>query len=130
MKFEKFIKTEKLPDSMCLDSGTMICHYEDGIDTIDVEVRGYVNVDYKGETYRHHSDMPKELQEMFADGSAYFDDNIFINESNWYEVSFNFDEEYDVAEIDGMDVADLEEYCKSCMALFRANQCERTITEC
>lgn len=121
MKFEKFIDVEKLPDSMCFDSCTDICHYEDGDDTIDIVVRGYVNVEYNGETYRHYSDMPKELQNMFSDGSAYNNDNVIINENNWYEVFYNWDEQYAVAEIDGEDTANLEEYCKDCMELFRTH---------
>ena len=121
MRFEDFIDVERLPDSMCFDSGTDICHYEDGDDTIDIEVRGHVKVDYNGETYRHYSDMPDELQKMFADGSAYDNDNVVIDENNWYEVFYNWDEQFDVAEIEGIDTINLKKYCKDCMELFRTH---------
>lgn len=117
--FEMDIDLEKLPDSMCLNSNTHICHYEDGIDTIDIDVRGYVTVNFKGETYRHFTDMPKELQELFLTGMAYENDDVEIHENNWYEVFFNCDQDYDVAEIEGYTPKELEEYCKECMKLFR-----------
>ena len=117
--FEMDIELEKLPDSMCLNSGTHICHYEDGKDTIDIDVRGYVTVWFEEERYRHFTDMPKELQELFITGKAYEDDRVVIDENNWYEVFFNWDEDYDVAEIEGYTPQELEDYCKECMALFR-----------
>ena len=118
--FEMDIELNKLPDSMCLNSGTYICHYEDGDDTIDIDVRGHVTVGFKEEeTYRHFTDMPEELQELFLTGKAYEDDRVVIEENNWYEVFFNWDEDYDVAEVEGYTPKELEEYCKECMALFR-----------
>lgn len=117
--FEMNVELNKLPDSMCLNSGTNICHYEDGNDTIDIDVRGYVTVDFEGATYRHYTDMPTELQELFANGKAYEDDRVVISENNWYEVFFNWDEDYDVAEVEGYTPMELEDYCKKCMDLFR-----------
>lgn len=127
MKFEKFIDAEKLPDSMCLDSGTSICRYEDNGDTVEIEVRGYVKVEFKGYYYRHFSDMPLELQNMFKDGSAYYNPNVIVHEGNWYEVFFNNDEQYDVAEIDGEEVANLEDYCKDCMELFKGEYINKVL---
>ena len=117
--FEMYVELNKLPDSMCFDSGTNICHYENGNDTIDIDVRGYVTVDFDGETYRHFSDMPKELQELFITGKAYEDERVVISENNWYEVFFNWDRDYDVAEVEGYTPKELEDYCKECMDLFR-----------
>lgn len=117
--FEMHIELDKLPDSMCLDSGTDICHYKDGNDTIDIEVRGYVTVYFEDEKYRHFTDMPKELQELFITGEAYDDGRVLIDENNWYEVFFNWDEDYYVAEVEGYTSDQLEEYCKKCMNLFR-----------
>ena len=117
--FEMYVKLNKLPDSMCFDSGTNICHYENGDDTIDIDVRGYVTVDSNEETYRHFSDMPKELQELFITGKAYEDERVVISENNWYEVFFNWDQDYDVAEVEGYTPKELEDYCKECMNLFR-----------
>ena len=117
--FEMNVELNKLPDSMCFDSGTNICHYENGNDTIDIDVRGYVTVCFKDETYRHFTDMPKELQDLFITGKAYEDERVEINENNWYEVFFNWDQDYDVAEIEGYTPSELEDYCKECMDLFR-----------
>ena len=115
--FECYVDT--LPDSMCFDSGTDVCRYEDGEDVVEIEVRGYVTVDFKGDRYCHYSDMPLELQKMFQDGTAYDSDEVEILENNWYEVFFNWDEGYDVAEIEDTNIADLESYCKECMDLFK-----------
>lgn len=109
----------KLPDSMCYDSNTNICHYEDGNDTVDIDVRGYVTVVFNDDVYSHFSDMPEELQNLFINGTAYDDDRVVINENNWYEVFFNDDTDYDVAEIEKYTEKELEEYCKECMTLFR-----------
>lgn len=117
--FEMNVELNKLPDSMCFDSGTNICHYKDGNDTIDIDVRGHVTVDFEGETYRHFSDMPKELQELFKTGNAYKDDRVLITENNWYEVFFNWDEDYNIAEIEGYTLNEVKDYCKECMDLFR-----------
>ena len=59
---------------------------------ISIEVRGEVNVEYKGETYRHASDMPKELLEGFRDVSYSQDaflglvNDLYIYQNNWYEI--------------------------------------------
>lgn len=117
--FTMNVDRNKLPDSMCFDSGTHICHYKDGTDSVDIDVRGYVTVDFKEERFSHFSDMPSELQLMFKNGSAYNDDRVCILENNWYEVFFNYDESYDVAEIEGYTEKELEEFCIECMKMFR-----------
>lgn len=117
--FEMNVDLKVLPDSMCMDSGELICTYKDGNDTIEIETRGYVTVDFNEERYRHYSDMPSELQELFDSGEAYDDDRVLITENNWYEVFLNYDEEYDVAEIEGYTIEELENYCKDCMKLFK-----------
>ena len=121
--FKMYTDLTILPDSMCLDSGEAICSYADGSDKVEIEVRGHVTVDFNGERYRHYSDMPKELQELFESGKAYDDDRVCILENNWYELFFNWDEDYDVAEaVEGYNANQLEEYCKECMALFKENR--------
>ena len=117
--FEMFVKLDKVPDSMCFDSYTHICHYEDGDDTIDIVVNGYVTVYFEDEKYRHFTDMPNELQELFINGKVGEDNRVLVDENNWYEVFFNHDEKYDVAEIEGCTSKELEDYCKECMNLFR-----------
>lgn len=119
--FELNVNLKTLPDSMCFDSGTNICHYTDGNNTIDIDVRGYVTVDFENERYKHFSDMPIELQELFKTGKAYDDKRVIINENNWYEVFFNWDEDYDIAEIEGINTNELERYCIECLELFRNN---------
>lgn len=119
--FKMDFELNKLPDSMCLNSGTHICHYEDGEDTIDIDVRGYVTVWFEGNQYNCYSDMPPRLKELFDNGKVYEDERVVIDENNWYEVFFNWDEDYDVAEIEGYTPKELEDYCKECMGLFRRN---------
>lgn len=120
--FKMYVNTNKLPDSMCHDSGTTICTYTNGSDRIDIEVRGHVKVWYNGEVYKHYSDMPEKLQDLFTTGAAYSNDQIDIQENNWYEVTLNYDEEYDVAEVDGYTPVELEQYCKDCLHLFRDSE--------
>lgn len=117
--FKLFLNVEKLPDSMCLDSGTEICRYEDDGASVTIGVRGCVKVEYDGCYYRSFSGMPLELQNMFYNGSAYNNPKVIVHEGNWYEVFFNQDEQCDVAEIDGEEVANLEGYCRDCMELFK-----------
>lgn len=118
--FEMCVNIDKLPDSMCYDSNTTICTYTNGSDRIDIEVRGYVTVWYNGEVYRHYSDMPKELQKLFTTGEAYSNDKISIQENNWYEVFFNYDEHYDIVDIDGYTPTELEQCCKDYLNIFKA----------
>ena len=79
-------------DSMCYDSGTIMAECDIDDYKISIEVRGEVNVEYKGETYRHASDMPKELLEGFRDVSYSQDaflglvNDLYIYQNNWYEV--------------------------------------------
>ena len=119
-KFKMYVNTNKLPDSMCYDSNTTICTYTNENDRIDIEVRGYVKVLYNGEVYEHYSDMPEELQKLFTTGEAYDDNKIDIQENNWYEVSFNHDENYDVVEVDGYTPDELEQCCKDYLKLFKS----------
>lgn len=116
---EEFKGIDRLPDSMCLDSNTFVCSYEDNGDIVEIVVRGYVTVDFNGNRYTCFSNMPEELQKLFETGKAYEDERVYISENNWYEVFYNTDEDYDVAEIDGDYVKNLENYCKDCMELFR-----------
>ena len=97
--FEMNTDLRIIPDSMCLDSGETICSYTEGKDEVVIEVRGYVTVDFNGERYRHYSDMPEELKKLFDTGKVYNDDRVDILENNWYEIFFNWDEDYDVAEV-------------------------------
>ena len=115
MKFEKFIEVDILPDSMCFDSGTNICHYEFYDHTIDIEVHGIVDVEYEGEEYKHFTDMPKRLQEMFKDGTAWDSKDVKIIDNNWYEMFFDFNVASDYVEIEGMKASELEDYCKDCL---------------
>lgn len=117
--FKMNIDVNILSDSMCFDSGTKICQYKDGKDTVEIEVRGKVRVIYKGTAYTRYSEMPKKLKELFNTGKAYYDELVQIEASNWYEVLFNNDEDYDIAEVEHYHSEQLEAYCKECMELFK-----------
>ena len=85
-------------DSMCYDSGTIMASCDIDDFKVSIEVVGEVNVEYKGETYRHASDFPRELLNAFKDdlsAQAIFlglADDIYIHQNNWYEV-FIYDDE-------------------------------------
>lgn len=102
----------RIPDSMCLDSGSGLCHYEEDGNVVDICVSGCVDVRYEGKKYLHFSEMPRKLKEMFRDGSAYHDPNIYIEENNWYEVSFNDgDATCDASYLQGYTPEELKDFC-------------------
>lgn len=102
----------RIPDCMCLDSGSGLCHYEEAGNIVDICVSGCVDVRYEGNKYLHFSEMPEKLQKMFHDGSAYNDPNIYIEESNWYELSFNDGyETRDVSYLQGYTSEQLKDFC-------------------
>ena len=102
----------RIPDCMCLDSGSGLCHYEEDGNIVDICVSGCVDVRYEGNRYLHFSEMPEKLQKMFHDGSAYNDPNIYIEENNWYELSFNDgDETRDVSYLQGYTPEQLKDFC-------------------
>lgn len=115
MKFEKFIEVDVMPDSMCFDSGTNICHYEFDDHAIDIEVRGIVDVEYEGESYKHFTDMPKKLQEMFKDGTAWDNKGVKIIDNNWYEAFYDYNVTSDYVELEGMKTSELKDYCEDCL---------------
>lgn len=102
----------RIPDCMCLDRGSGLCHYEEDGNIVDICVSGFVDVRYEGNRYLHFSEMPEKLQKMFHDGSAYNDPNIYIEENNWYELSFNDgDETRDVSYLQGYTPEQLKDFC-------------------
>lgn len=102
----------RIPDCMCLDSGSGLCHYEEDGNIVDICVSGCVDVRYEGNRYLHFSEMPEKLQKMFHDESAYNDPNIYIEGNNWYELSFNDgDETRDVSYLQGYTPEQLKDFC-------------------
>ncbi len=80
-----------LGDSMTVDSGheflSATLEKEDGgTYTVTIEAQGYVNVLYKGDSFRCASSMPEELRELFLTGKAGENPDVQVNENNWWEV--------------------------------------------
>lgn len=99
----KMYVSSPVEDSMCYDSGEVICSYGTEEQFIQVVVRGDVRVYYKDGCYRHFTDMPEELQKKFLDGTAYVEpDKVITDNNNWHEVEYFNNGEY----VDG-DVLDL-----------------------
>ena len=96
------LDSDKVLDSMCYDSGEVICSYGTEDNYVQIVVRGFVKVFYKDETYRHFSDMPEDLQKLFLEGK--YDKLAKVAETwenNWHEVEYIEDGVYhdgDVAE--------------------------------
>lgn len=90
----------KYIDSMLFDSDTVVasmkCEYKEHIIDVDLMVRGYVNVYYKGERFRYPSDFPEELKEIIRqnpNGWNYINDDIEVDENNWFE--YIYDDTFD-----------------------------------
>ena len=94
MKIKRFACNENLSqyiDSMLFDSGTCIAAMECELDNGDVciislEVRGSVNVDFDGSTYREPSDFPEELKQIIKEDKLWdCDDRVYVDMNNWFE---------------------------------------------
>lgn len=127
-KFQWYLQEEQAQDSMCYDSGTQICSYGTKNNYVNVVIRGYVNVDYKGERYWHASEMPEELLLMFRNKNAYKCDNenqVFTNENNWYAIEWIKDG--DCVESDVFDIGtpatkqEMKELCKEALEEWQDN---------
>lgn len=82
-------------DSMLFDSNKTIASmtYEsDGcIVNIDLMTRGYVNVEYKGESYYAPSEFPEELKEIIRTNPYWYNEteDLYISENNWFEYIYD-----------------------------------------
>ena len=100
---------------MQLDSEQTICSLEDGDYEVTVEVRGEVNVTYKGENYRRPSEFPDELKERIANNPNVWDitapsgegvddgSNLYVGSNNWFEL-FIWDKDHNCLSYDCVDV--------------------------
>ena len=81
-------------DSMLFDSNTIIasmtCEINEHQINIDLMTRGYVNVEYKGDTYRYPSEFPQELKIKIKENPNWWDDeDVYIDENNWFEYIYD-----------------------------------------
>lgn len=81
-------------DSMLFDSGTeiaqLVCCKKDKSAVLSLEVRGHVALFYKGEKYCYASDFPDELTNLISTNPDWeLDENIYVDENNWFEVLFS-----------------------------------------
>ena len=129
VKFESYVDMTKIKDSMQLDSGTTICRYKTthALSAV-IEVRGEVNVTYKGENYRRPSEFPDELKERIEKNPGFWDvcapsgepdgddgSDIYVGNNNWFEI-FVFEGDYckayDVIDVEGYTEEQLRECCE------------------
>lgn len=78
-----------ISDSMLMDSDTLIAKYLDEEKDIylTLEVRGEVNVDYMGQTYRNPSEFPEALVQMIQDDpmNLWYNEAVEVDANNWFE---------------------------------------------
>lgn len=76
-------------DSMLFDSETLVATVKTPENYIcSLEVVGEVKVCYQDEIYKSFSQMPEKLKEKFVDGSVWQDENIVIDNNNWFEIKY------------------------------------------
>lgn len=111
---------DKMLDSMCYDSGTIICSYGTEEEYVQVVVRGYVKVFYKDGVYKYFTNMPEELQQLFLRGDyEKIAQETDIAENNWHDVEYIKDGVYmDGTLLDLGTPATKEELEKACKELF------------
>lgn len=86
--FECYIDLTDINDSMELESGQEIARYEKDGFVVTLEVHGDVRVIYDDTSYRSVHSMPEELIEMFHNGTAGTNPDVYIDMNNWFEVFF------------------------------------------
>ena len=115
--FQMLNDDDKMLDSMAYDSGELICSFGNDNDYVQIAIRGDVRVIYKDEIYKHFTNMPEELQQLFIKGNYQKIEQIaYIAENNWPEFEYYKDGQYiggDVFEV-GTPVSKevLENECK------------------
>lgn len=84
-------------ESMLFDSHTGIAFAKfvcgDKKLIVSLEVNGYVDVEYKDESYKYPSDFPNELRELIKKEPYGWQDNedVEVIENNWFEYLYGFD---------------------------------------
>lgn len=119
------IPLDKIYDSMQLDSNQTIAHLKiDGYD-ITLEVKGHVRVVYKDQVYKHASDFPNELLQLFAEQKAGDCPDLFVDDNNWFEVFIEKDGVFmssEVADFCGLDVPSIFSYLYETYEDFKAQK--------
>ena len=85
----------KYVDSMLFPSGKEIAHMRcsGNGSTVDMclEVRGEVNVEFEGETYRDPVDFPEELKDIIKNNGLFDDERLYVDANNWFEYIYTID---------------------------------------
>ena len=98
----------KYTDSMLYDSGTNIAElkYTKEFYTVEIflDVRGEVQVDYKGTRYRAPSGFPEELKEKIKNNPHWTagDKNLYVDMNNWFEYIYDIHTPYGDTYSDGV----------------------------
>ena len=121
--FSYTIDLTNINDSMELDSEQEVARYDKDHFCVTLEVRGSVRVIYKNEVYKSASQMPDELLQLFHDGKADEEHEVYMDMNNWFESFFwEWDEKKklvwtgfcDVEDCGGLNPEKLEKYLKDC----------------
>lgn len=82
-----------IPDSMLIDSDTVIAEYIDPDNDLRVslEVRGEVRVVFQGDVYCYPSEFPEELKDYIKENKGIYElpeqfPDSYISDNNWFEL--------------------------------------------
>ena len=115
-KFTQYVNMTNIVDSLQLPSGSTIASLEYGNGTVaTIEVRGEVNIDFEGVTYRDPAEFPEELKQIIAEGrlsEVEGGERLYVNANNWFEFFFSKEGDsldYDVIDAEKCSTAELYE---------------------
>ena len=90
LNFKLYEDLSKCTDSMLFDDETCIASGDVEVNgtkvRVDLVVRGYVHVVFKGKDYFKPSEFPIELIEKIKHGKLLVDDDIVLILNNWFEM--------------------------------------------
>lgn len=118
--FDCYEDLSDVNDSMELESGQIIAELNRLYHRVELRVVGDVRVVYKDEVYKSVSQMPDELVQLFHWEKAWENEDVYIDDNNWFEVLIYKDSGLwtgygEVVECEGMSPADIECLLNDCL---------------
>lgn len=115
-------------DSMEVESGTELARLDTGDTVVTLEVRGDVDVEYKGKSYRSPAKFPPELLEIMHNGYD-SDESGTLNviDNNWAEVfcwekkdggKLSWTGQSDVVDLEFDNPSDIYSFLLDCATIF------------
>ena len=128
-RYEYYVDLTDINDSMELNSNQEIASYEKDGFVVTLEVRGAVRVVYKNNVYKDASQMPEELIRIFHDGKVLDNEDLYVDDNNWFETFFwerngnslEWTRLSDVVDAENSSPEDIREFLKDCFNEYRIN---------